>query len=557
MHAEHDATPAATSPAPPRERAALTRLIVLASASWVRLALTFLTGFIITPLLLGTLGTDLFGLFMLVSLTITASDPIMAVINKSCNRELTAAVSARDDTRLRKVFTNSVALGALASLVSMSIPLTLAAIAPLVFNFDPAHDLRVRTALLTEGVVIFSFVVLTPWSNLYWATQRVVAENATRVIARLLDLVAVGLAYALPADPFYVFAFSRAGLQVTLIVARSVWIRARVPAARFRRDDLDAASVKSMARTGGWAFGEFVGRFGFYDADHILVNLFRGPVYNAINSIINQLRGYTRLVGVSMLFGVESIAADLHERGKVDTLRRVIVSSTAQCFALVGFCCVISAAFFGPLLDCWLGGILRKDPDLLRVMSYAQARDFAWTFLALALPGLLFGESHSGAANMLYGMGRIRAYAPIVMGAAAIRLVVVIALLANGASPMVLSGVTTIVLVIVYGGYFPWLLSRTVEMPLGAFAWRTYIRPLLSLIPIALVAWWMSVSLAPWSLVKIALCCAALGMLYAPIAFCFVFDAHERSRIRGLAPTILARLGLGRTRAASLNRPAP
>ncbi len=532
----------AADPARPRERAALTRLMILASASWLRLALTFLTGFILTPILLRAMGVDLFGLYMMIALTVTASDPVMAVINKACNRELTAAHSSGDPGRMRRVFTNAVLLALGASCITLILPLTLAAFAPHILTYNPANDARVRTAILTEGAAIFVIVLTAPWSNLFWATQRVVAENATRVVSRLLDLGAALLALALPTDTFLTFAVTRAALQITLYIARSVWISRRTPHARFRAADRDPALIRSMAGVGGWAFGEFVGRFGFYDADHILLNVFRGPVYNAINSIVNQIRGYTRLVGVSMLFGVESIAADLHERGRIDTLRRVLVSSTAQCFAVVGFCCIVSAAFFGPLLDCWLGAILRKDADLAAVMTYDQARAFAWTFLFIGLPGLLFGESHTGAANMLYGMGRIRAYAPVVMGAAIVRVVAVVVMLAAGATPLVLAGATTVSLLFVYAGFFPWLLARTAQMPVAAFAWRTYVRPLVSLAPIALAAWWMSVSLAPWSLFKIALCCAALGALYAPLAMFFVFDAHERARIRGLLKRIPARI---------------
>lgn len=526
---------------PPRERAALTRLVILASASWVRLALTFLTGFILTPILLHAMGVDLFGLFMMIALTVTASDPVMAVINKACNRELTAAHSSGDPSRMRRVFTNAVFLAVAASFVTAILPVTLAILAPRIFTYNPANDVRVRTAILTEGAAVLVIVLSAPWSNLFWATQRVVAENATRVIARLLDLAAVLVAIVLPFDTFLAFAVLRASFQIALYIARAVWIARRTPSARFSPALRDAGMIRSMAGTGGWAFGEFVGRFGFFDADHILFNVFRGPVYNAINSIVNQLRGYTRLVGVSMLFGIEAIAADLHERGRIDTLRRVLVSSTAQCFAVVGFCCVVSAAFFGPLLDCWLGAILRKDADLAAVMTYEQARAFAWTFLLIGLPGLMFGESHSGAANLLYGMGRIRSYAPVVMSVAAVRIVVVVALLASGATPLVLAIATTISLLLVYAGYFPWLLSRTAQMPLVAFAWRTYIRPLLSLVPIGLAAWWMSVSLAPWSLFKIACCCAALGALYAPLAYFFVFDAHERARIGAILKRIPAR----------------
>lgn len=529
-------------PTPPAHRTAFSRLIILASASWVRLALTFATGFIITPILLRALGTDLFGLLMLVSLTITASDPVMAIINKACNRELTGALSSGDGARTRRVFTNAVALSALAACVTAVLPIALAALAPLVFNYEPRHDLRVRAAILTEGSIVVVVVLTAPWSNLVLASQRMVAENASRVVSRLLDLGAVLLAVALPFDAFLAFALLRAGLQIALYVARSAWIARLVHDARFDPALRDNAMIRSMAGTGAWAFGDFVGRFGFYDADHLLLNIFRGPVYNGVYQVVNQIRGYTRLVGVSMLAGVEAIAADLHERGRIETLRRVLISSTAHSFAIVGVSCICAGAFFGPLLDCWLGKILRADPELARVMTYDDARRFAWLFLLIGLPGLLFGESHTGASSILYGMGRIRAYAPVVLAGAVVRIIVVIVLLRQGASPLVLAGVTSVGLLLIYAGYFPVLLARTVELPWGVFVWRTYGRPLLSLAPVAALAWWMSVALAPWSILKIAACCAALGALYAPFAFLFVLDGHERGRALGLLRSLPGRL---------------
>ena len=97
------------------------RLVVYAGSSWLRIILGFAVAFVLTPMLVGELGMDLFGLLSLVTFSLALSDPIAGALAKIMTRELTQAKSAGDDARLREVFSNGLALALIAAVIMMLI----------------------------------------------------------------------------------------------------------------------------------------------------------------------------------------------------------------------------------------------------------------------------------------------------------------------------------------------------------------------------------------------------------------------------------------------------
>ncbi len=537
----------ASEPAPPRERSTAHTILLYVSSSWVRLLLTLSTGLVLTPILIEHMGVDLFGLFTMIALTVAAADPVQTTLKRALTRELTLAVSSGDSQRLRQTFSNAVLLAGAGSIITFVIPAVLVLAAPLILTLNSIPAWKAQLAIGCEGLLIGSMAILSPWLNLYLATKRIVNDNISQTLSRLLDLFAAMAAFSIPGvDPFVAFILLRAAFRGWQMYARAILIRARVRDARFSPSLYHKPLFREMLTTGGWSSGNQIASFALYASDHYILNIFRGPVFNGLYGVIIQLLGYTRMLGANITYGSDVLAADLQHQNRHDTVRKMLLRLTAHTFAINGVCAAGMIAFAGPIMEVWLGKQLQSDEKLLGVMTYQQAIQFAWVYIAVMLPGFVLSETHLASSVILYGMGRVREYAPPLIVGSILRVIVAVSLMAAGFAPIALAWCSLAFFIALFGLFFPWLIARVTEEPLSRLAWRVYLRPAISFIPVVLVGVWAANAFGPWTglrhLPRLALVCAAIGVLYIPLAYALVLEPDERAHARAILAKALARL---------------
>lgn len=543
-----ETTPIAAAPPDARAGSLLRKMLIFGGSSWLRLLITFSVGLVLMPVLIEHLGVDLFGLFLLVSLTVAAADPIETTLRRALTRELTLAVSSGDPARLRKTFTNSVVLAALGSLITYSISAALVFIAPLVFRkVAPGNMPLLQIAVACEGLVIGTMTLLAPWRNLYIAQQRIVNDNISQTIGRALDLVAAVIAFwVIRSDPFLAFVLTRTAIRLWQFSFRSAVIHFQTPAARFRPSLVDRSLIKEMAGIGGWSMGNQIASLCLYAFDHFILAAFKGAVFNGLYGLIMQILGYSRMLGAFMTTGVDVLAADLQHHGHHRRLGPLLLRVTAHTFAITGFCGAVAATFAGPLIQVWLGKQLADDHALLQVMTYDQAVRFASLYIAVMIPGFVLSETHLASSAVLYGMGLIKRYAPVLIAVSVVRVIVAIGLMAAGLPPIALAWCSMVFFFIAFGAFFPWLTASVAGAPFQRVLWTVYLRPTLSFIPVVAVGYALARAGEPWTGLrhapKLALCGAAIGLTWLPFAYFLVLSGEERSRIGGVLRRVVARV---------------
>ncbi len=506
------------------------RLVVYAGSSWVRIILGFAVAFVLTPILVGELGVQLFGLLALVSISLAMADPVRNAVGKVLTREMAQAKAAGDDERLRDVFSNGVALASIVAVVIALLTLALTAVAPHIFEISSDQAFKLRVAILAEGLLTALAFIFSPAGNLYIATHRIVIENLLRSIRRTLDLLAAVIAFYLGFawDPFLAYVLARVALKFIHLSYRNAWILSREPAARMSFAMVSKAHMKELAGVGAWSISGQVARIGFYLSDHILMNLFFGLAYNGIYSIINQLRAYARMFGGNISLGVDALAADLQERGEEDTGRRVLIVTMKMAMSVTLICAIFVGVFAGPFIDVWLGSRLRNDETLLSVMTYPDAVALATTFILILLPGVVLAETHTAATQNLYGMGHIKKYSPAIIAASIFKIVLATLWLLAGGGPLAIAFSTLIANIAVYGIYFPRLICRLAGLRLSDLVFGAYARPLVSAAVCVTVGLFMRSLFTEWDWPRLILSVAVTGAVYAITFPLIVANPYER-----------------------------
>lgn len=536
------------------------KLLLIASSSWLRIILNFGVTIVLTPMLIQALGLPLFGVYMLIAVTMQVNNPLRAAVGKTLTRELTASLAADDPKRIRTVFTNGMCLAAIGASIAALVATVLVVTGPYFLKFPDGTRSLLVLAMICEAALIVEVLALFPFKNLYIATHRHLQENLHRTIDRLMDLFAALIAiFLLPRvwpgafsthHTFGAFVVLRVTLRTLHGIAKAIEISRLEPRARFDRSLVDRAVMKRLAATGGLAMGNQTARLGFYSSDPIVLNLFFGPVYNAIYQVINQLRAFTRMFGGNLTFGVDSVSADLHERGRAHTNQALLLTSMKVVFAVTSLCALYMGMFAGPLIEVWLGKRISTPHNLDALASvgldYHAAILFAWQYVAILLPGVVLAETNVAAGNILYGMGHENKTAPALMGAAAIKIVLAVTALLVWKDPRAMAVATVLCQFALFGVYFPLLINRLMGVSLRRQFVQTFLRPLLALLPVAIIAFVIESQVSAWTIPLLGGMVLLMGGLWAPLAFALVFDKPERDRLLALAGPILRRIGLGR-----------
>lgn len=528
----------------PTSRSAAGQLLSIIASGWARLALTFVAGVIITKLMISEFGLIRFGMFVLiVQLTDLTIYTFLSALSRSMIRELTSSRVRKDYERLRQVFSSGVVISTGLFVLIASLGLPLQAIGVHVLDFAPDLHADLRTCILATALLSAVYVGITPWQALVISSGKIVQLNFFMLLNRMCDLVAIFVVLGVGfTEGFIVFVWLRTGMRAVVLLSLSAFGRSAVKQARFSIAAVSRKTLRELTRTGGWAMSIPVCQFSFYELDQLLLNLFAGPIYNSIYGISNQIRGYARLAGSSIILGTDAMASDLQERGKIESVRNVLDATIRFPLVITGCCAILLAVFVEPVIVIWLGSAIAEGmPE--NGMSPAELIGIVSTFAVLILIGTVIAEPHYTAASVLYGMGHLRRFSPIMLIAAILKPLIAGVLLWMGMAPITAILVTLGAQVLLYGIYFPRLIADVSQRSLAEMFRTVYFRPLLSLTIFLGIAYSVRQLVEINSLLMLAIVLGGVGSTYGPLGYFIALKPQERSRIIGM---IKGRLGRSR-----------
>ncbi|MCH2134158.1 MAG: hypothetical protein MK116_10450 [Phycisphaerales bacterium] len=552
-----DAAPAERRRSGPQGTAG--KFVVFIGSNWVRTLAHLVVGFILAPLLLGSFGVVLFGLYMLIGLfTAAMVMPIRTALQQLFVKTMTEATAEGDERRIAEVFTNVVAMTWMVGFGFMAVGGILAWLAPAIIEFPDHHLINVRVALITESMAIGLLILRTPWLCLFMVEHRVISFNFDVMMLRWLELLAFGLAMIpLGLNTFLAFILFKLVLVAIHCFIRILLGRRLIKAARFRVSLLSRKVARQLAKTGALSTAQPFSSFAFDVIDHYLLNITFGPVFNAIYAVVNALRSYARRFGQEASVGGEAISADMHERGRRDAIVRSLLGIMRLVSGLMLISSGVVALFFGPIVDVWLGSRLSEDPELLAIMSYEEAIDLAWIFVLMLLVGGVLMEVSIAGSRYLYGMGLIGKYSGLLFAAALCKILIGVSLVVLLLSPWELSflpdkgsaeatllfpGVTLLCQLLFFGFLFPRRIIKLARIPFGQYLVQVWVRPL-GAVSVPLIGGAVFIFfIESWTIWHLALTLIGVGLLFIPMIGWVLLTRNERERLMGILFRVLGRL---------------
>ncbi|MCA9189261.1 MAG: hypothetical protein R3E01_05335 [Pirellulaceae bacterium] len=505
--------------------AARQRSIVRITSNYVRLLTCFVMGLVLVRVLL-QLGTDAFGLIVLLGAGTGLATALREIVRASLIPELGAAFHSGSDSRFRAAFQTAQVIclvAALATFVGFGV---LAWTIPRL-QIPATLQSAAGFFLWSKAVQSFFTVALAPAFNLYVISERMVAFNAWTVVERageLLAALSVVLLFPHAEAAQQVMAFGLyssffGSLSLLLPVAIMIASDARLRTTTWL---VTGQSLRTMLHSVGWNSVVVVAMNMYTRMDMFIMNYLFGLFGNLVFGVAVQLTFYVRQLTMGMVTGVDAVTARLAGNNPA-AIRTLLHQSTRLQCLLVFPATVALLVLTKPLLQLWVGPRLQSPGEQLPVIA---------VLVRILVIGTAARSISEGWMRILSGAGHVRTYAPAVLLGAVFNPAFAL-LLVNWlpedrryAGPAL---AFTVLLLVVHLFWLPQIVARHFQISL-----RETVAPLLAPLLVTAVS---SLCFLPLFIVgHVAMssllmlsggylsCCVVLSLI-------FVLDSRERSRL--------------------------
>jgi membrane protein EpsK len=500
-------------------RATPRRFAINVASNFGSLSLGLLLGLWYTPFLIRHLGVSLYGLVPLATNVTNYLSIVTGVVGSTVARFIVSDLARGDADNANRHFNTFLAVGAVIAAglfaVSSAFGLTLL---PVVFKIPPGQERAAEYMFIAVVGTFLLSTVTNVFASSIWVSNRFDIQGLIDGSSRILGIGLIIVFFRIWQPALWQVAIAIAGAGVFALVATMLACRKLAPALHLRPSDFDRTKVAELRYTGGWLAVCQVGNVLFLNMDLILANVLLGFYasghYAPLVLWLTQLR--TLAMVVANVLGPPLIV--FFARREMDSLLRVARQAAKFLGLLLALPIGLLCGFGRPLLQTWLG---RSLPD---IVGYAP---LVWLLL---LPLCLeAAQMHLG--SVIIAANRLRTPGLFYVGSG-LAYVLAASLLVRhfqlGLYSIALPGAVVSLARSIFNTSYA---TRVVDGRGNAFAgvMTGAAATALAISGVALIA---SHWLVPGSWIRLGLFAAPLGGLYLWVAYSFLLNEEDRTRVK-------------------------
>lgn len=341
---------------------------------YVRMMLVMGLSFLTTRILLKAFGVDDYGLVNVLSSVTSMFAFITSTFSTGCARFCSFAIGKGDEAGLRRVFSVSLALYALAA---VALFVLLETIGLWYVNSKLVCDAsRIAAARTFYQLVVVQTLVawmVGPYHSLLIAQESMTAYSILSLADGILRFaIAIVLTFCVGMDRLVSFGWLSAGIAVCSLVFAYAAVRRCVPSVRFSFAELKRVQTHRLfldiCAFNGW---RMVNVFS-WTAGNVLVNLllnsFFGPAVNAARAVAMQVQNGVRALNENFLTAVRPQFVKCWASGRRADFNRLLVRSVGLSLLLVSIFAVPLFLLAEFVLKIWLGDVPEYAVSFTRIV---------------------------------------------------------------------------------------------------------------------------------------------------------------------------------------------
>lgn len=501
-------------------------LAINALANWSALGTTLIVGFLVTPYMLHHLGDAAYGLWVLMASFGGYYSMLDLGTRNAMLRAVAGFAAVNDSASLNDAVKTAVSfyagIGTLVFFLTCGIAYEFDAI----FHLPPALSATAKQLVLVFGFGLALEFPMTVFGSIVEGMQKFVTmaklQTSTVVIRATLIVIALHLGYGVVTVAFITISANLIAGLIKVRVAHHA-----LPALRVRLGWSKHHAV-AIGSFGVFTFWIGIAELLRYQTDSVVIGAFMAVEGITIFSIAAKLTSY-------FIDGVQSLAniftplfSHLNARGEQDALRRTLILANKSS-SLVAFPMGVLLWTLGPaLIRAWVGPHYAESGLLLRI---------------LIVPIALY-VAQAGTSRVLYGIGRPRMLAAVVLVEALANLAISVALIGRYGLVGVALG-TSVPLLATSVLFLPAHVCRAVGLRMRTYLTEAHGVPLLLTLPLAAVTTLLNMEFPPASYLGIVVeGVTALGVYGATLLYYFTSlqgDLEGRATVRRALAKALGR----------------
>lgn len=317
---------------------------------------------------LNTLGVVDYGLYNVVGGIVSLFAFLDSAMVTSTQRYLTFELGSGNPARLQRVFTTSVQIHAMISLIVVFLSETIG-----MYLFY--HKLVIPPERMQAAMWVFQFsiaamcvqIMSTPYNAIIIAHERMGVFAAISVVEVVLKLLIVYILLIGNFDKLILYAALILLVQLLVRAVYTVYCRRSFPESKLVRGT-DKPLIKEMSGFAGW---NLMGNFAavMYDTGlNLLLNMFFGPAVNAARAISVQVESAIHRFASNFQTAVNPQVTKLYaQERQVEMHRLVFRSSKFTCLLLLVLMLPV-AVEAEPILTLWLKNVPEHTIIFMRLL---------------------------------------------------------------------------------------------------------------------------------------------------------------------------------------------
>ena len=491
-------------------------LIVNFLATFARIAGVVIIGFFLTPILIGQLGVEVFGLLT----TLGAAGGMLVIVTNtlqiSIARELGVSVGKDDKELLQKTFSTAFVIQLVAGLTFLGIATMFA---QQIANGLTIPDGFKQTTFYCLILVFIQFtggIITSPFGGMIRAYQHLRTISIIQLLTRLGIFVAAVSMIFVNGDKLLFFV--AASLIVNLLSQLAqVWLSVRrYPASKPLPNKFSLEIFKSICRYGGFALIGGIGGQIRRNGIAVVLNIFFGNIVTAANGIAIRLSNLISQA-VSIVHTTIQPAMNMNQgAGKKSINTRLTMLSSTIGFAIALPLVVPLVADTQVILESWLRIEL---PEFAVLFSQLTAITFLFSMIS---KGHNLAMHANGKIGWLVTVNQLLIAGLIIIGA--------LVACTWKTNPWLLPAGEMLGMMLVVFLWQPYWVGRKLSIPTKNWIDAT-IKPCFLMLSIGLLFSGVVAYLLPSSLWRATILGAAVGLICFAILWRFGFNASERDRL--------------------------
>src|SRR5579871_985081 len=496
------------------------RFVLSVIWNWAAVAVSLITGFVLSPYLFRRLGPEGYGIWALTFSLIEYYWLLDLGIRSSIAKFVAHHWALHEPEEISKVISTACTYSFFVAVLMLGLVVLAASRIEGFFHISLAFHESFRTLLLIMTLNWCLGLIFNIFSGAVEAVQRFDVTNRISIVTTGSRAV---IWFATLYSGYGIVALGLVTLanQCLFYTLNYIFFRRILPGCQvsFRRAGLPM--LKKMWSYGIHTFLQTVSMMGLNQGPPVLIGHFLPAEFVGFYALPSRLLQYTvDFIGrAGVVTNVN--AAALAARDESEPLARLAVYANRYCLA----------AFMPLAILLWIYG-----DQFFRLWIGPSGASHAAPLLPILLTGYIFAVVAQFSSSMLLlGLGEHQRYAKRLAIEPILAVIILWFVIPRGG--ILAAAWTCSALMLLNRGLFaPWLVSKTLSLSFSGFMQTIYARPILTALPVAVIAYWARITQLPggnWF--QILAAAALIGIPYYVLAFFFCLEpGHRQLLTRGI-----------------------